>query len=255
MSQEKFDLVFTGELVPGFELPQVKKNIQQLFRIDESKTDALFSGRPIHLKKGLDADTANKYRVAIKKAGARVSVVQSEEASMPAQSTSPVPATHTPPPPNASSSAPARNVTASPSGVSLTTELGAQPLSSPRPRREIQAPAFDVASPGADILPSGYKQSLATVDVDTSALSVAPQEGYLVRPEELVRPDAVSVKVPDIDVAPVGSDVLTAAERPKAQAVEVDVSGLTMAQPGERLGPPSKRAPAPPNVDHIKLER
>lgn len=254
MSQEKFDLVFSGELVPGFALPQVKKNIQLLFRIDEAKTEALFSGRAIHLKKGLDAETANKYRVAIKKAGARVSIVESEEAPLPAQPAVPVTATRTPsskvptPPP-------AGGASVSPSGATLTTELGAQPLSPPGPHREIEAPAFDLASPGADILPADYKRPLAAVDVDTSALSVTPQGGYLVRPEELARPDAMPVSVPEIEVAPVGSDVLTAEERPKTHVVEVDVSGLSIAQPGERLGPPSKEAPAPPNVDHIKLER
>lgn len=244
MSQEKFDLVFSGELVPGYELAQVKKNIQLLFRIDETKTDLLFSGRAIPLKKGLDAETANKYRVAIKKAGARVAVVQSEAAPTKLQS---VPAEK---PGVATAHAEAKEG----GEGGFTTELGAQPASPRPPRKEIEAPGFAVADVGEDILPSEYRLPLATVEVDTSGLSVAPQAGNLVGEDEIMRPRSAPKDVPDFDIAPVGSDVLTPEERPQVRAVEVNIAGLSVAQTGERLAPPSKQAPPPPNVDHIKLK-
>ena len=91
MNEERFDLVFSGELVAGFDVAQVKKNIQALFRIDDAKVLVLFSGKPIALRKGLDADAANKYRVAMKKAGARVDVVLSREPPPQAPSAKPAP--------------------------------------------------------------------------------------------------------------------------------------------------------------------
>lgn len=258
MSQEKFNLVFTGELVPGFELSQVKKNIQLLFRIDEAKTDILFSGRAIELKKNLDAETANKYRVAIKKAGARVSVVQSAQTVAASQPVAEPQSTATPketPAPGSTASAQSPPTKAPSSGTALATELGAQPASPSTPRTEIEAPAYEVAAVGADILSADYKLPSIDVEVDTSKFSVAPQEGPLVRQEEYGPREVKAVNVPEFDVAPVGSDVLAPAERPQIRAANVDTSGLSVAKPGERLGPQSAPAPAPPNVDHIKLEK
>jgi len=84
--QEIFDLVFKGELVKGAELGTVKSNIGKLFKMAPEKVEALFSGKAITLKKGLDFDAANRYRVAIKKAGARVDLV---EKKAPVQSAAP----------------------------------------------------------------------------------------------------------------------------------------------------------------------
>lgn len=243
MDQEKYDLVFSGELVPGYELAQVKNNIQQLFRIDADKADVLFSGREIHLKKGLDAETANKYRVAIKKAGARVSLVQS-----PANTAAPQqPAAA---PPAAAKPRPSRSLDT----ASFSTSLGAQSAPAREAQAAVQAPDYELAQPGADMLPREYHLPLAEVEVDISALSMAPQDGRLVKEEEIARPQPVEVNIPDVDVAPPGSDVLAPHERPRVEAQPIDTSAYSVAQAGERLAAPRKQAPAPPNVDHIKLE-
>lgn len=139
-------------------------------------------------------------------------------------------------------------------GDGLSTDLGAQPTAKASVRRQIEAPDYQVAEKGADMLAGEYRLPLAELEIDTSALSVAPQEGRLVREEELERPAAVAVRIPQIDVAPAGSDVLAPEERPKVQAVDVDVSRLSLAGVGERLSAPNNAAPAPPNVDHIKLK-
>lgn len=242
MNQEKFDLVFSGELVPGCELAQVKKNIQQLFRIDAAKVEVLFSGRDIPLKRGLDAETANKYRVAIKKAGARVSLVQSPRDSGP-------------PPQSAASPAAAKPLaSSSPDKTSFSTSLGAQSAPARQEQIVVEAPQYELAQAGADMLPREYYLPLAEVEVDISGLSVAPQEGRLVQEEEIARPQPVTVTIPNIDVAPPGSDVLAPHERPRVQAKPIDTSAYSVAQAGERLAAPREKAPAPPNVDHIKLK-
>lgn len=241
MSEEKFDLMFSGELVPGYELAQVKKNIQLLFRIDAAKTEILFSGRAIALKKGLDAETANKYRVAIKKAGARVAVSTSE-----ANAAKPQPATAEKTRPTVPPDVPV--------APGFSGDRAVQSPAQPVPRAPMEVPKYEIADAGADMLPLEYRLPLPEVDIDVSALSVAPQEGNLVREGEIARPKVTPVNVPDMEVAPVGSDVLKPEERPKVSPVEVDVSGLSVAQVGERLAPQRKPAPAAPNVDHIKLK-
>lgn len=264
MNQETYDLLFSGELVAGFELSQVKKNIQMLFRIDEAKTDLLFSGKAVTLKKGLDAEAANKYRVAMKKAGARVVVIQAEPASTPHVQSKP-PASSPDKPQRAAPGdeplaepAPQRHVAGAgesrQSGGGLTAAVGAPSGNEYRRKPKIEAPGYQVAEKGADMLASEYRLPVAEIEIDTSALSVAPQEGRLVREEELERAQPVQVNIPDIDVAPVGSDVLRPNERPEVQVVDVDISRLSLAQVGERLSEPEKSAPPPPNVDHIKLK-
>lgn len=246
MSEERFDLVFCGELVAGFELAQVKENIQALFRIDEAKVNALFSGKPIPLRKGLDADSANKYRVAMKKAGARVDVILSRD-SAPATSVK----TASTPASTPTQSAASNKATES---GGFTTALGAQPLVTAKPREPIKAPDFGMAAVGSILLRPEERVEVEAESVDVSHLSVAPQEGNILTEEELERPPGIVVTIPELDLADVGSDLLLPEERANPEPVMVDISGLSLGAPGERLAPPSPRPPSPPNVDHIKLK-
>lgn len=241
MNEERYDLMFSGELVPGFELAQVKQNLQQLFRLDESKINALFSGKAIPLKKGVDADAANKYRVAMKKAGARVDLVLVKE---------PAPAPAKPAP----AMAPPRSSAPDSNEGGFTTALGAQPLPAKTPRPTIDAPNFGLSAPGADLLAPNERSSVEPLDLDLSHLTVAPQQGDLLSDDERAILPGIAVTVPDLDVAAVGSDMLKPEERRSVEPVKLDLSHLSLAKAGERLGPASPPAPAPPNVDHLKLK-
>lgn len=252
MAGEKFNLVFSGKVAPGFELEQAKKNMQALFRIDEAKVEALFSGKSIVLKKNLDAEAANRYRTAMRKAGAVAFMV-------PLKDDVPV----TPPPESAPSpqeeqpigstvDASQRDVESEPQ---LTTVLGAQPAAPYEPRKPIEAPEFDLAEVGADLLSDGEKAVTEMVEVDTSGISVQESGGNLVSADEISRPAAIEVVIPEVDIAPAGSDVLKPEERAKAPAVDVDTSKMSLAEPGGRLSEPKDAPPAAPNVDHIQLEK
>ena len=74
MTPAEFDVIFRGDIVIGHQLQDVKARLQQLFKTDAARIDALFTGRPVPLKRGLDEATANKYRAALMKAGAQVEV-------------------------------------------------------------------------------------------------------------------------------------------------------------------------------------
>lgn len=244
MAEELYDLMFCGEIVKGFELAQVKKNLQQLFRISEAQVDVLFSGKDVPLKKGLDADMANKYRVAMKKAGALVNVRQAQTQTVEAAPAPKAPAAEQKP----DSSAPSSNAPAD-----FGTELGAQPIKAASARTPIDAPDFHVAEVGANILEENERQKEAAVPVDTSHLGVAEMSGNLMRDDELERLPVLEIDVPEFDLAPPGSDVLNPDERRKHDAVEVDTSQLSLAETGARIGPERAQAATPPKVDHIKL--
>lgn len=88
----RYEIAFSGQLVPGAGLETVKANLARLFQADAQRIAQLFSGRRIVIKNNLDAAAAEKYRSTLERAGALVEVVdmdmateQMEPASPPAQ--------------------------------------------------------------------------------------------------------------------------------------------------------------------------
>lgn len=71
----RFEIAFTGQLVVGAQPDLVRANLARLFQADAQRIAQLFSGRRIVIKNNLDAAAAEKYRVTLERAGARVEVV------------------------------------------------------------------------------------------------------------------------------------------------------------------------------------
>ena len=69
-----YDVIFEGKVVPGKDLEAVKKAMGDLLKMDPEKIGRIFSGRPILLKNGVNADIAEKYKKAIRAAGAVCSI-------------------------------------------------------------------------------------------------------------------------------------------------------------------------------------
>ncbi len=101
MSDELFEVAFSGEIRSGENLEDVKARVGKMFNADESKVAQLFSGNRIVIKKNIDQQTAAKYKAALKKAGAGCEInLMSPTSAVPAQpadtseaaTTSPVPA-------------------------------------------------------------------------------------------------------------------------------------------------------------------
>ncbi|HLD14086.1 MAG TPA: hypothetical protein VJB18_05150 [Burkholderiales bacterium] len=70
MSSQLYRIVFDGEINRGSTLAQVKRDLAAMFQADAEVIDQLFTGRPIILKQGLDAETAIQYVSAMSRAGA-----------------------------------------------------------------------------------------------------------------------------------------------------------------------------------------
>ncbi|QKE65615.1 DUF805 domain-containing protein [Aquipseudomonas campi] len=72
MTNARYKIVFTGELMPDAAADTVKDNLARLFKSERSKIEALFSGAAVALKRDLTEDDADKYLAALQQAGARV---------------------------------------------------------------------------------------------------------------------------------------------------------------------------------------
>jgi hypothetical protein len=71
---ESYSIVLTGEINDGFTLEQVKANIGKLFKLDDDKVSALFVGKPVVIRRGLDKQKAIKMHSALSRSGAEVSI-------------------------------------------------------------------------------------------------------------------------------------------------------------------------------------
>ncbi|MGI3129873.1 hypothetical protein ACRSLK_05665 [Halopseudomonas pachastrellae] len=155
----RFEVVFQGQVQPGAALDQVRANVGKLFQVSGSQLDALFSGRRIVIKQGLDQVAAEKYRIALERAGAQCSIVPMDEQATDAPPAAPEP------------SAPAAQPTAAPERPAANSRVV--------PRDEFMAAFSDVEAPDLDIAPLGADMqdeydAFTPLPIDLSALSLAP---------------------------------------------------------------------------------
>lgn len=171
MSDARFNLVFNGELVAGASPDAVKQNLAKLFKLDPARVEAMFSGKPVVLKKDADQATAMKFRAVLRQAGAQVRME-------PVGAVEEVSAAPAPP-------------------VEQAAQEPAAPVTAPAPAQPAAAPAtasaaagdmdmvgtirtggtgfsgeFDVAPPGADI--ADKVDGPAPMVPDVSGISLAP---------------------------------------------------------------------------------
>ncbi|WP_198264155.1 hypothetical protein [sulfur-oxidizing endosymbiont of Gigantopelta aegis] len=84
-----YNLIFQGKIIDGASLDEVKDNVARLFKADAAKTAALFSGKPIVIKKNLDTEAAKKYLTVLKKAGAIAKAVKVKAVKLDSETTAP----------------------------------------------------------------------------------------------------------------------------------------------------------------------
>ena len=206
MSSPKFDVVFRGDIVLGHQLAEVKLRLQHLFKADAAKVEALFSGRPVPLKRGLDEISAHKYRTALLQAGAQVDIVASGTPFQP-------------------------EATASPQFAPLTSG--------------VSAANWTLAATGSDLLNAAERPKVTPLQVDISAISLRPAEGNLLDASEQPAAVAAKVSVPDFAVAELSADLISAAEKHALPLAEITLEDWEIAAAGSDLLQPEERVPAP----------
>ena len=68
--EEKYKITFSGEIISGFELEQVKENLATLFKTTVPQIEKYFTGKKVVIKNNINHETSVKFQNALKKCGA-----------------------------------------------------------------------------------------------------------------------------------------------------------------------------------------
>jgi hypothetical protein len=196
MSDELFEVAFSGQINDAADLDEVKAKFAKMFNADENKLAHLFSGKRIVIKKNIDAATAAKYQTAIERVGA-ICEIKSLSSS--------------------SEIAP---------GPDLKPEASSQPLSSPPATAPMQT-NYTAAADYGDVLPPPELEPLGiTADqIDDLSATIAPVGSEL--QDEIKETAEPVIDISDLDAAPVGSTIGSSKKEPDPPPP--DTSGITLA--------------------------
>ena len=192
MSDQLFEVTFSGQISEGANLDEVKARLGKMFKADDAKLAQLFSGKRIVIKKNIDQATAAKYKTALNRAGAEC------EVNLPG---------------GEASSAPL--AAATPAATSAAPEAAATPSSTD----------YETAYDG-EVEPPPQTDPLGITgdQIEDLAVSVAPVGSEL--RDAYVEPEEPDIDITGFDIAPVGSELSTAKKEPDPPPP--DTSGITM---------------------------
>jgi len=208
MSDELFEVAFSGQINDGADLDEVKAKVAAMFKADETKLAHLFSGKRIVIKKNIDAKTATKYRTALGRVGAKCEVRSLSVSSEVAPSPSPEPGAVNSPPPSSFS------------------ETAVESASPPPAATPVQAVTYESTDHG-DVLPPPQTDPLGITgdQIEDLSTTIAPVGSEL--QDEIKQVAAPAIDVSDLEVAPVGSDIGPGKKEPDPPPP--DTSGISMA--------------------------
>ena len=237
---ERYRLVFRGEVLEGQQKADVKERLGATLKVDGARLDAMFTGKAVVIRKDADTDTAARFQIAFKRAGARLRVLpvvtESDE-------------------PGAASAAEAVRPPTEPAAGDASSGLRLAPVGALmiEPRPEPPPPTVDLSH--LTLAAAGERLSapvaVDAVAPDVSHLTVAAPGTMLGEPGA---DSAPAVEVPTWKIAQVGS--LLARRAPEVESpVDVDALGFELAPPGAILddaehAPP----PPPPDTSHLELQ-
>jgi hypothetical protein len=198
-----YEIVFSGQLVPGAQLDRVQANLAKLFQADAQRIALLFSGRRLVLKNNLDPTAAEKYRSTLERAGARVDVVEMavQVKAEPDRQSEPVEVEEVElaPPPDEPTWTRRTRQPSSPASSSP----GAHKTSKLEPRDvymaafvDVEAPDFTISELGKDV--QDPKAPAVAPRLDLSGLSLAPagsDMGEAKSQEHVLVPDTSHLKL------------------------------------------------------------
>lgn len=171
MSDELFEVAFSGQINEGADLEQVKAKVGAMFKADATKLAHLFSGKRMVIKKNIDQATANKYKSALNNAGAVCEVKSlSEEPVKQAVEAKPAQASPTPEPTKPEAKKPEQR----PATVTASGDVPAAPKTDP-----LGIGAGDIAELTAALAPVGSDmqdetREVAEPSLDLTGLDMAP---------------------------------------------------------------------------------
>lgn len=189
MSEELYEVAFSGKIAEGADPAQVRAKIGAMFKADGARLEQMFSGKRIVIKKNIDATTAKKYFAAFKNAGAvcEVKSLAATQSQPDAQKVEPA-------------SRPAVAPAARKPATTAHGDIPEAPQTDP-----LGITAADISDLGASIAPVGSLVQDAARDVpepvlDISSLGMAPvgsDLGQTRKGEEPPPPDTSGITLAD----------------------------------------------------------
>lgn len=262
MTESRFDIIFRGDIVPGHQLMQVKARLAQLFKADEQKINTLFTGGAVALKRNLEQDAAEKYQVVLRNAGADVQVAPAGSVNTPGSRTaqkSVASRSQSAPASTTTMTLKDRLAAAAASDTANAAQTG-NPSAEDTGRQEAiqqvvnREGVFALAPVGAYLLDDSERQHVEPVNVDTSFISLRPQQGNLMDESEIVHEKPVIVNA-DFDLGEVGADILSASEKRVMPQATVKAPDVDLAPAGSDLGQIQRdEPPSPPDTSKISIE-
>jgi len=70
----RFRVVFLNEFKRGTRIAEIREKVRQRFNLSEEGVERMFAGRPIVVKKDVDAEIAYQYKLAIDETGANCKI-------------------------------------------------------------------------------------------------------------------------------------------------------------------------------------
>jgi hypothetical protein len=81
MAEERFDLSYAGDLVPGADPAIVRERLTAAFKLSEQGVERLFTGQPVIVKRSADAATVARFEQVFAQAGAILRISRIETPS------------------------------------------------------------------------------------------------------------------------------------------------------------------------------
>lgn len=196
MADEELQIVFRGELTGELPRDAVKRNLAGLFKLSDDRAEALLSGKPIVIRRGIDQATARKFESAFRKAGAVCEIRPAGDQG------------------RAGTPSPTREAPAAKAAGDSTRDSGT-PATRPQQAAGSTVSAGDPHGTVIDMAVPADVGSLALDDSDTP-----------LQPAARARPPAI-----DTSGLELATDDKPLSETPRAKAPEIDTSGLSLEPP------------------------
>ena len=269
-----FDVYFTGKLVADAEESAVKAQFSQLFKVSGERLETFFTGKPCVLKRGVDRETAQRYKAVLHKAGMLVTFKVAAAAPAEPVATPPTDQSSSQSPPQTPEPAAAQKpATATDSPRPIADQASPQPSTA----TEQDAAALTIAPVGSDVLQPQERREHTPRDIDTSNIRLVSSfmEPVNDTPEAPPAPDTSHISVAatgedllvdkpapaptpdlnleDISLAPAGADLEQLVDA--LPPLDPDISHISIAEVGADIltEKPDKTVPPPPDTSHLSV--
>ncbi len=241
MPAERFDIIFSGQLVKGQDPKTAREGVRKLFKASDAQLQRLFSGKPVSIKKGVDLDTAAKYRAAFRRAGALVDILPGQATA----STAPQPASGNAETARPTPAEPAMSLAPANSG---SLEQYAERVE-PSPLPDISG--LDLSAPGVDM---DDTQPPPKADIPTDGIELVEATDQSPIDSTPAPPDA-QIPTDDFDLVEAENWTLEDCQPEVLPVAIAETEQLSLADPDDTSHIPVNPPAAPlPDISDLQLE-